>query len=409
MEKKQNRRKFLRNSLLAATGSSFVLPSIAKSFGNNNPETEKQDFVYRTLGKTGIKLPIVSMGTGNTDNPNLIREALNRGVKLFATSEYYQNGNNEKMLGKVFKDQPRDSFYIQTGAIGGIELDYKNGLYKSGTDKDIYLEHANGCLKRLQVDYVDIFILGFAARRESVFFKPLLKALEKFKKQGKTKYLGIGTHSFQPEAIRAAADTGIYDVVMTAYNFRMNNIDEINNAIEYAAGKGLGVIAMKTMAGAYWDKERTKPINTRAALKWVLQNENIHTSVPDCTNLDQLYQDLDLMADPELTKEEKSDLKPPSEGLSAGIYCQQCASCIPQCPEGLDIPTIMRSYMYAYGYKNLAQAQQTLKSTHIPESPCSGCSVCTVDCSMDFDIKRKVSDICRLGNVPADLIGSFST
>ncbi len=36
---------------------------------------------------------------------------------------------------------------------------------------------------------------------------------------------------------------------------------------------------MKTMAGAYWDREKTKPINGVAALKWVLQNENIHTTV----------------------------------------------------------------------------------------------------------------------------------
>ena len=253
---------------------------------------------------------------------------------------------------------------------------------------------------------VDVFRLGFAARRESVFFEPLIKALEKFKAQGKTRYLGIGTHSFEPEAIRAAADVGIYDVVMTAYNFRKNNIQEINEAIEYAAGKGLGIIAMKTMAGAYWDRERTQPINTKAALKWVLQNKNIHTTVPDCSSFDQLYQDLDLMKDFELTDEKKRDLKRPSEGMSAGIYCQQCGRCIPQCPKGLDIPTIMRSYMYAYGHKNLAHAQQTLKSAKVPDAPCSGCSTCQVDCIMGFDIRNKVSDITRLRDVPEDLIRS---
>jgi predicted aldo/keto reductase-like oxidoreductase len=90
----------------------------------------------------------------------------------------------------------------------------------------------------------------------------------KFKEQGKTKYLGIATHSYEPEAIRAAADTGVFDVVMTAYNFKKSNRTEIEDAINYAAGKGMGIIAMKTMAGAYWDKERTRPINTRAALKF---------------------------------------------------------------------------------------------------------------------------------------------
>lgn len=398
----QNRRKFLKSTLVAATGTGLASRIFSQSLPVQENNVKEKKFVYRTLGNTGIKIPIVSMGTGNTDNPNLIREALDRGVKLFATSEYYQNGNNEKMLGEVFKDRPRDSFYILTGATGGVELDTRNGLYKPETDPDIYLEHANGCLKRLQVDYVDVFSLGFAARRESVFFEPLVKAMEKFKRQGKTKYLGIATHKFEPEAIRAAADVGIYDVVMTAYNFRKDNITEINEALKYASGKGLGIIAMKTMAGVYWDKEKTKPINTKAALKWVLRNENIHTTVPDCSSYDQLNQDLAIMSDLKITEEEKQDLKPPSEKLSSGIYCQQCNRCIPQCPENLDIPTIMRSYMYAYGHRNLAHAQNTLCSSGLSSVPCNTCNDCTVKCQMGFDIRTKIRDIARLKNVPED-------
>ncbi len=400
----QNRRKFLKTSLLTAAGAGLA----SKSFSNQSVSSFKEEkkIIYRTLGKTGIKIPVVSMGTGNTNNPNLIREALNQGVKLFATSEYYQNGNNEKMLGEVFKDKPRDSFYVQTGAIEGVEIDHKNGVFKPETNTDIYLEHANGCLKRLQVDYVDFFMLGFAAKRESVFYEPLLKALEKFKKQGKTRYLGIATHSFEPEAIRAAADVGIYDVVMTAYNFRKNNIAEIDEAIAYAIEKGLGVIAMKTMAGVYWDKERTRPINTKASLKWVLNNENIHTTVPDCSSFDHLYQDLGLMNDLKLSEEEKRDLKSPSEELSTGIYCQQCSKCIPQCPEGLDIPTIMRSYMYAYGHKNPAHAQHTFNIAGVPDKFCLGCSTCLVDCTMRFDIKSKIQDIARIRDIPREFVST---
>ncbi len=404
METKQTRRRFLRSGLLAVAGSSVVPPAIADVSKNSKNEAVEQKIVYRTLGKTGIKLPIVSMGTGNTDNPALIRAAMERGVKLFATSEYYHNGNNEKMLGEVFKDKPRDSFYILTGTNGGLDIDYKNGLFKPGTDPDVFLEHANGCLKRLHVDYVDVFSLGFAAHRDSVFFEPLLNALVKFKEQGKTKYLGIATHSYEPEAIRAAADTGVFDVVMTAYNFKKSNRTEIEDAINYAAGKGMGIIAMKTMAGAYWDKERTRPINTRAALKWVLNNENIHTTVPDCSSFDQLDQDMSLMADFELTENEKKDLKLRPGELSTGIYCQQCGDCIPHCPENLDIPTIMRSYMYAYGYKNLAHAQQTLKSASLQKTACSGCATCQVECTAGFDIKEKIADIKRLVDVPHDFL-----
>lgn len=400
----QNRRKFLKSSVLAVTGTGLAASAISSSLSKQEDHKNENEIVYRTLGRTGIKIPIVSMGTGNTSNPNLIREALAKGIKLFATSEYYQNGNNEKMLGEVFKDYSRDSFHIITGTAGGIVLDYANGVFKPETDPDLFLEHADGCLKRLQVDYVDIFNLGFAARKESVYYEPLLKAMEKFKKQGKAKYLGIATHKFEPEAIRAAADVGIYDVIMTSYNFRKENIDEINEAIEYATEKGMGIIAMKTMAGVYWDKEKTKPINTRAALKFVLANKNIHTSVPDCASFDHLNQDIEIMSDLKLTEEEEQHIKQEPEKLASGIYCQQCNNCVPQCPENVDIPTIMRSYMYAYGHQNLAHAQNTLCSSGLGSVPCNSCNICNVKCQVGFDIKAKILDISRLVHVPEDFI-----
>jgi predicted aldo/keto reductase-like oxidoreductase len=350
------------------------------------------------------------MGTGNTNNPNLVSTALDKGVKLLATSEAYQNGNNEKMVGSVLKERPRDSFLIMTSSMDINWLDTQSGVFKTNFDPKAFIRHVDGSLSRLKVDYVDIFIQPFAATRESVFQNAAIKALETVKSKGKAKYLGIATHRLEHEAIRAAVDCGIHDVVMTAYNFRRQgwyskqNGDELDDAIQYAAESGLGIIAMKTMAGVYWDKEKTQPINGVAALKWALNNEFIHTAVPDCTNFDQLDLDLAIMANPELTEEEKEDLKPPSEELSSGLYCQQCSKCIPQCPEQIDIPTIMRSYMYAYGYSNLEHAKKTLCSTGIESFPCTDCSNCSVRCQMGFDVKTKILDIARLQDVPEDFI-----
>ena len=47
---------------------------------------KERKFVYRTLGKTGIKLPVINMGVMLTDNPNLIREALDSGMVLLDTA-----------------------------------------------------------------------------------------------------------------------------------------------------------------------------------------------------------------------------------------------------------------------------------------------------------------------------------
>lgn len=406
----QNRRNFLKNSLLTLSGAGLASGSLSKPWLARNPLQDEMKFVYRILGKTGIRLPVISMGTGNTNNPKLVQSALDKGVKLLATSEAYQNGNNEKMVGNALNGRPRDSYMIMTSN-GDINwIDTKTGLYNDNFDPKAFMQRVDESLKRLQVDYVDIFIQPFATTRESIFHKPVMKAMEAVKKSGKAKYLGIATHKLEHEAIRAAVDVGIHDVVMTAYNFRRKSWyseqkgGELDEAIRYAAESGLGVIAMKTMAGVYWDKERTKPINATAALKWVLQNENIHTTVPDCSTYDHLDQDLAIMASPELTEEEKQDLTPPSEDSSSGLYCQQCNKCISQCPETLDIPTIMRSYMYAYGYKNLEYARKTLGSTGLRSFPCTDCSICNVKCLMDFNVRSKVLDIARLQEIPEDFI-----
>ncbi len=335
--------------LLAGTGLARNTFS-ASSTQPSSSDIEKK-FVHRTLGKTGIKLPVVSMGTGK-----------------------------------------------------GLEIDFKNGRFKPETNMDTFLESVNGCLERLQVDYVDILNAPFAGSREAVFFEPLLKAMESIKKQGKARYIGIASHNIEHEAIRAAADAGIYDMVTIAYNFRKQNLQEMNEALQYAADKGLGIIGMKTMAGVYWDKEKKQPINTRAALKWVLQNENIHTTIPDCSSFDELHQDIDIMADLGLTDEELIDLNPPAGDTTSGLYCQQCNKCVAQCPENLDIPTMMRSYMYAYGYRNLRLARHTMDRADQHGLSCKDCKECLVKCTMGFDVRGKILDISRIIEIPEDMI-----
>ncbi len=400
----QDRRNFLRNSLLAVTGTGLTHNTFSTSTNKSLFRDTEKKFVHRALGETGIKLPVVSMGTGNCDNPNLVREALDKGVKLLATHEYYLNGNNEKMVGQVMKDRPRDSCMILTGTGKGLEIDFKNGKFKPETNMDTFLESVNSCLERLQVDYVDILNAPFAGSREAVYYEPLLKAMESIKKQGKARYIGIASHNIEHDAIRSAADTGIYDMVTIAYNFRKNNLVEMDEAMQYAADKGLGIIGMKTMAGVYWDKEKKQPINTRAALKWALRNENIHTAIPDCSSFDELHQDLDIMADLGLTDEELRDLDPPAGDTTSGLYCQQCNKCVAQCPENLDIPTIMRSYMYAYGYRNLSQARQTMDRVDQHGLSCKDCYECQVNCTMGFDVRGKILDISRIKEIPEDMI-----
>jgi len=393
MGKSNSRRDFIKKGLTGITAAA-IAPSLIKS---EVRKSEEKNVIYRTLGKTGMKVPVVSMGVMNAENPKLVEAALENGMTYLDTAWVYQRGKNEEMLGKVLQGVKRDSYFIATKVFGN-HGDRKTGLYTDKTDPVDFLEKFETSLKRLKLDYVDVLFLHSAKRKETVTFKPLLDVMLKLKKEGKTKFIGVSTHKNEPEVIRAAADSGVHDVVLTAYNFLQPHIKEMNQAIDYAAGKGVGIISMKTQAGVYWDKEKLHPINMKAALKWSLQNKNVHTSIPGFTTFDQLNTDLEVMKDLTLTGQEIIDLK--LKEKYTGLYCRQCDSCTGQCSKGVDIPTLMRSYMYAFGYRNLLQAKDTLADIDLKNLPCNDCSVCEVKCAVGFDIKGKINEIAKIDSIP---------
>jgi len=399
----KNRRDFLKKSILGVSGAALLPGSLKAAAFNRAGITAMQELPVRTLGKTGLKIPLISMGTGDTNNPSLVKAVLENGIRLFGTSTYYGNGNNESMLGGVFKSLPRDSYLVATSTMPK-GTDHQTGLFTDPSAASVFQSDIEASMKRLGVDYLDILFLPFAAKRESVFFEPLLRVMEDFKKSGKARFIGIATHSYVDEAIRAAADTGIYDLIMAAYNFRLEQIQAVNEALAYSASAGLGIIAMKSMAGGYWDEKRTQPINSRAALKWVLQHENIHTVMSGMSTFEELQNNLAMLQDLKLNDEEMKDLKLTQLDKPGGLYCQQCRNCSGQCPHNLDIPTLMRSYMYAYGYRNLEHAQHTLNQVDLSAKPCDKCAVCNVNCSAGFDIKDRIQDIARLKDVPLEFL-----
>jgi predicted aldo/keto reductase-like oxidoreductase len=402
-ENQKSRRYFMKTGLTGIAGIS-MFPTIAKG-KIDSPAANKETTIppiSRTLGKTGIRIPVVSMGVMNADNPKLVEAALDSGIKMLDTAHGYQRGRNEEMIGKIIKNRPRDSYVIGTKIYESRDM--KTGLFPAEATGDSIFEKFEISLKRLGIDHVDILYLHNISRKESLLFEPYLNALLKLKKQGKTNFIGVSTHVNEPEVIRAAADSKVYDVVLTAYNFRQPHWQKVKKAIEYAARAGLGIVAMKTQAGVYWDRERLHPINMTAALKWVLNDPNVHTAIPGFTTFDQIQLDLTVLKDLTLTREEKKDLEKGEKMSLAGLYCSQCGTCISQCTHQLDIPTLMRSYMYAYGYRNLGQARDTLLSANSHALPCYTCSTCSIKCTQGFNVREKILDISRLKNIPEEFL-----
>jgi predicted aldo/keto reductase-like oxidoreductase len=404
-KKNSDRRKFLKTGLAGLAGVA-AFPAVAAGGVKKEKGDKKPDLPTRTLGRTGLELPIVNMGVMNADSPGLVKAALDSGMLLLDTAHYYQRGRNEEMVGQVVKDLPRESFYVATKgrptAVDRAAMQDAESVPEETTES--FIEKLELSLKRLGLDYVDILYQHSAKGAKDANIEPIVAAMEKLKKDGKIRFIGISTHRNEPEVLRAAIDMKIYDVVEVAYNFRQPHREEVKKAIAEAAKAGLGIVAMKTQAGVYWDRDRTKKIDMKAALKWVLQDKNVHTAIPGFTAFDQLEEDIAVLKDPTLSPEEEKSLDLGDALGLPGLYCPGCGGCTDQCPRGLEIPSIMRSYMYAYGYRNLGASRETLVASTRDSSPCDGCGGCTVNCPQGFDVREKVTDIARLRDVPADFV-----
>jgi predicted aldo/keto reductase-like oxidoreductase len=388
------RRDFLRSGLAGAAGLTVF---------NNSALAAMPDepVIYRTLGRTGLRLPVVSFGVMRSDNSSLVQAAYEGGMKMFDTAHGYMNGRNEEMLGNFFSTLPRDSFVLAT-KVKPAGVDNRTGLPSADTTAADFLGKFDLSMKRLKLDHVDILYMHAADSVEMVRHEEIVNSMLDLKKSGRVRFIGNSTHKNEPLVINTMADDGIWDVVLTSYNYRQTYRDGMNSAIEKAAAAGMGVVAMKTMAGGWLDRERTQPVNAPAALKWVLSNPNVHTTIPGITAFDQLTTDLKVMRDISLTSDEEAVLLAQAE--CQGLYCNACNNCAPGCSKQLPIPELMRAYMYAYGYGNLAMASELLAETAVSQDPCAGCDSCTASCVRGFNLRDKITDVTRLANVPYDLL-----
>ncbi len=161
---------------------------------------------------------------------------------------------------------------------------------------------------------------------------------------------------------------------------------------------------MKTHAGRFWDKDNQFPINTKAALKWALGDGTVDSAFYRVDEVGEIDDYVALMADLELTPQELKDLKLGEEHGFNGLFCPQCGACRTSCPHGLDIPTLMRGYMYAYGYRQTLFAKEAIAGVDLSRAACKSCVECSVDCQMGFEVKEKVLDIARLKDVPDEFL-----
>ena len=395
-----NRRKFLSATAagIASAGLAGLAPGVVLAQDEKEKATEKRkEIINRTLGRTKLKMPIVSMGVMNANNPEIMQASYELGVRHFDTAAYYQYGSNEQMVGNVIgKLKVRDKVIIATKI---HTRGQRSGLTPEESKKKL-ISACEASLSRLKMDYVDILYLHDVSEPEEIGNGGIIEGMEELKKQGKVRFVGVSTHSNMTAIINEAVRLGSWDVVLTAINFTMADEAGLLTAIGTAGEKGVGIVAMKALAGgARWPnpesrrKYSSSTIAT-AALKWVLNNENIATCIPGYTSYEHMNEDFSVAYDLECTAEEKKFLEDNEIKLSLG-YCRQCRQCLASCPNGADVPTLMRIHMYAAQYANFHHARRTLDDIprHSGLDACRSCDTCTAQCGNSVDIRRRIEEL----------------
>jgi predicted aldo/keto reductase-like oxidoreductase len=126
--------------------------------------------------------------------------------------------------------------------------------------------------------------------------------------------------------------------------------------------------------------EMQRPGALTAALKWVLKNPNIGTTVPSMTDMDQLDQNFKAMtetfsdADQKILTAWLDEIRP--------LYCRMCGQCDGKCPQGLPVSDVLRYLMYAEGYGQFPLGREKFLElpTELTRVRCRLCPSCTIQC-----------------------------
>lgn len=166
---------------------------------------------YQTFGRTGFRVSIVSMGcnrlgdpgTDLADWPPLVRRALERGVNFFDTSNSYNQGRSEAILGEVTASHS-ERVYISTKVGVPVETnDFPNREFSART----ILAEVDNSLRRLRRDVVDLYMLHSPTVRQ-LETDDWAEAIATLKARGKIRFFGISTsdHASGTWAIQHGAD-----------------------------------------------------------------------------------------------------------------------------------------------------------------------------------------------------------
>lgn len=207
---------------------------------------------YRKLGKTGLKVSEISLGSWLTYGATVEKEtavktihrAYELGINFFDTANVYARGEAEKVVGEALRSFPRESYVLATKVFWPMG----EGPNDRGLSRKHVMEQAHASLKRLGVDYVDIY---YAHRYDvDTPVEETLRAFDDLVRQGKVLYVGVSEWSAaQIREALAIADQKLLDrIVVNQPVYNMFNRYIEKEIIPLSEKEGLAQVVFSPLA-----------------------------------------------------------------------------------------------------------------------------------------------------------------
>ena len=274
------------------------------------------------FGKTGLMVSRVAFGgipimrITKDAAAKLVREAVDLGINFIDTAHGYSD--SEEKIGEAIKGIKREELIIASKS--------------PANDKENFHKHLDLSLKRLSVDYIDIYQIhniGSVQERDAVFAPGgAFEGLQEAVKAGKVRFPGFSSHSL--ELTIEMMKTGLFASVQFPFNF-IDNAAE-TEAVPLAKELDIGFIAMKPMGGGRLD-------DAALAFRYLLQYDHIIPD-PGIEKPEEIREIVRIVENkPRFTTEDKEAI----EKLRAEFgpaWCRRCDYCQP-CPQHINISTVL--------------------------------------------------------------------
>ena len=365
-----------------------------------------QGLKLSALGMGCMRLPRNSASDADVNEAETARMvacAMERGVNYYDTAWGYHEGNSETVMGRVLAKYPRESFYLATKFPG-------YDLANMPKVKEIFPRQLEKC----GVDYFDFYLIHNVCEMNiDAYLDPqygIMDYLLEQKAQGRIRHLGFSAHGSY-EVMKRFLDA--YGEHMEFCQIQLNYVDwafqDAKGKVELLKAHHLPVWVMEPLRGG---KLASLAEEDAAALKALRPEETVPAwafrflqSIPEVTmvlsgmsDFTQMEQNIKTFeTEAPLSDKEMETLLAIADHMTRGVPCTACHYCSAHCPQGLDIPALLKLYnehSFTGGGFIAPMVVQTLPEDKRP-SACLGCRSCEAVCPQQIKISEILADFAQ--------------